>query len=163
MAYLSFIDDDEAWKLNDHSCSTTYLKKLVVVDDKGRQHLKTLQFCKCEVEAVRLIRFNLWPSSTKFPNVAFHFDFMRWLCGLLLESSVSFKSFCSALDAWTSKHMKTYIHHPVKDLYKVLVGGTADEFRHFIYQMENIHDDGSKCPACYEDSPSLISLLEQRI
>ncbi|KAH3749503.1 hypothetical protein DPMN_184001 [Dreissena polymorpha] len=46
--------------------------------------------------------------------------------------------------------MKTYIHHPVKDLYKVLVGGTADEFRHFIYQMENIHDDGSKCPACYE-------------
>ncbi|KAH3879084.1 hypothetical protein DPMN_002985 [Dreissena polymorpha] len=88
---------------------------------------------------------------------------MRWLCGLLLESSVSFKSFCSALDAWTSNHMKTYIHHPVKDLYKVLVGGTADEFRHFIYQMENIHDDGSKCPACYEDSPSLISLLEQRM
>ena len=42
----------------------------------------------------------------------------------------------------------------------MLVGGTADEFRHFIYQMENIHDDGSKCPACYEVMLKIVIVTE---
>jgi hypothetical protein len=75
--------------------------------------MRSVQFCKCECEAVRLTRYKLWPSSTKFPKVAFHFDLMYWLCGLLVESAISVRSFCNALEASCPKHMKTYINNPV--------------------------------------------------
>lgn len=154
-AYLCFCPKTLPWTLPGHNCSTVYFKQMVVVDDKGRQHVRSIQFCKCECEAVRLIKFRLWPASPKYPKVAFHFDFMFWLCGLMIENAVSVRSFCNALEARTSKHFKTYINQPIKDLYKLLIAETSDEFRHFFYKTENVHticeglDDGSSCPACY--------------
>ncbi|CAG2250603.1 unnamed protein product [Mytilus edulis] len=61
------------WKRTDHvACESNYQKELVIVDDKGRQHLRHVQFCSCEQEPITLLRFNLWPASPKHPRLAFH-------------------------------------------------------------------------------------------
>ena len=75
----------------------------------GRQHMRTVQFCACEEEAVTLLQYDLWPSSPKHPRLAFHIELLRWLNGLLLECQISAKGFCEALKARQPK------------LYKVLV------------------------------------------
>ncbi|XP_061192139.1 uncharacterized protein LOC133200337 [Saccostrea echinata] len=136
-----------------------YIKDLVVIDDKGRQHLRTIEFCTCEEEPVTLIDFDLWPSSPMYPKIAFHFDLLRWLNGLMLESHVSAKSFCEALTARLPKQQKKYTSKEEKEIYKVLMEETIHQFRHFCYKMDFCErfdglDDGCSCPACYQtDTP----------
>lgn len=56
-----------------------------------------MQFCKCEMESVTLVRFRLWPSSPEVPRVAFDFKLMELAVVLQLEGCLSLKSFCDAI------------------------------------------------------------------
>lgn len=56
-----------------------------------------MQFCKCEMESVTLVRFILWPSSLEVPHVAFDFKLMELAVVLQLEGCLSLKSFCDAI------------------------------------------------------------------
>ena len=85
----------------------------------GRQHRRVLQFCKCEQESVTLIRYHLWPSSVKCPQLAFHFEFLKWLNGLFVEGHISVKAFCEALKARLTKHNKQFVTSQVKHLFYV--------------------------------------------
>ncbi|CAG2236403.1 unnamed protein product [Mytilus edulis] len=105
--FIGFSCSTPVWEDGSHQeCSTSYQKDIVVVDDKGRQHMRTLEFCACEDEAVTLLQYDLWPSSPKHPRLAFHIDLLRWLNGLLLECQVSAKGFCEALKARQPKLYK---------------------------------------------------------
>ncbi|VDI48313.1 Hypothetical predicted protein [Mytilus galloprovincialis] len=53
-----------------------------------RQHKRSIQFLKCEPEAVTLVKYRLWPSTTKFPKLAFHMELLKWLYGLLMECHI---------------------------------------------------------------------------
>ncbi|XP_071180734.1 uncharacterized protein [Mytilus edulis] len=145
------------WKIKIHAdCERSYLKELVIVDEKGRQHLRTVQFCTCEEEAETLLRFNLWASSPKHPRLAFHIDLLRWLNGLLLECKVSAQGFCEALKARQPKLYKELVTQEGKQIYKTLINETIHQFRQYIYQMDYCTDlfpdldDGCSCPACFE-------------
>lgn len=56
-----------------------------------------MQFCKCEMESVALVRYRLWPSSSESPRVAFDFKLMELAVVLQLEGHLSLKSFCDAI------------------------------------------------------------------
>lgn len=56
-----------------------------------------MQFCKCEMESVTLVRYRLWPSSPEVPRVAFDFKLMELAVVLQLEGCLSLKSFCDAI------------------------------------------------------------------
>ncbi|XP_063399129.1 uncharacterized protein LOC134683743, partial [Mytilus trossulus] len=163
-AYVGAVLDTPPWTIRSHTCcSSKYLKSIVIVDEKGRQHIRSLQFCKCEGEAITLIRYRLWPSSTKFPRIAFHFDLLKWFNGLLIECHLSVKGFCEALKAKSSKHHSSYFDYPIKDIYKVLISETVTEFRHFLHRIEQPSnlcetlDDGTECPACFSTSTKIYS------
>ncbi|XP_062616844.1 uncharacterized protein LOC134278551, partial [Saccostrea cucullata] len=158
--FIGYQCENSVWCSVKHKhCPNKYHKDLVVIDDKGRQHLRTIEFCACEEEPVTLLDFNLWPSSPMYPKIAFHFDLLRWLNGLMLESHVSAKSFCEALTARLPKHQKKYTSKEEKEIYKVLMEETINQFRHFCYKMDFCErfeglDNGCSCPACYQtDTP----------
>ncbi|CAG2230013.1 unnamed protein product [Mytilus edulis] len=77
---------------------------------KRRQHKRNIQFCKCEPEAVTLVKYRLWPSTTKFPKLAFDMELLKWLYGLLIECHVSCKGFCEALKFRSSKYQRNYVN-----------------------------------------------------
>lgn len=63
----------------------------------GHQYRVDLQFCKCEMESVTLVRYRLWPSSPEAPRIAFDFELMELAVGLQLEVHLSLKAFCDAI------------------------------------------------------------------
>lgn len=97
----------------------------------GRQHLRTIQVCSCEEEAVTLLRYNLWPSSPKHPRLAFHTDLLRSLNGLLLECQVSVKGFCESLK---SRQPKLYKILVTKEVCFDMVYENMHSFLKFIYR-----------------------------
>lgn len=64
----------------------------------GFQHQVLGTFCKCEPEAVTLVRYNMWPATPKNPTLAIHRDLMEWLQALLLEGCIGVDAFCRAID-----------------------------------------------------------------
>ena len=64
----------------------------------GRRHSILLDFCRCESEALRCIRYGLWPSSPTSPLVAFVLPLMQLQRIMQLEAQVSTKTFCSAMN-----------------------------------------------------------------
>ncbi|XP_076099472.1 uncharacterized protein LOC143068950 isoform X2 [Mytilus galloprovincialis] len=157
-AFIGYAPPTKPWKGRKHDmCTTDYMKDIVVIDDKGRQHLRTIQFCSCEEEAITLLSYNLWPASPKTPHLAFHNDLLRWLNGLLLECHVSVKGFCEALKARQPKLYKMLVTKEGKEIYKSLMAETIHQFRQFVYQMDYLTnnfpdlDDGCTCPACFEE------------
>ncbi|XP_052086482.1 uncharacterized protein LOC127723773 [Mytilus californianus] len=153
--FIGFSCPTPVWEDGSHQeCSTSYQKDIVVVDDKGRQHMRTIEFCACEEEAVTLLQYDLWPSSPKHPRLAFHIDLLRWLNGLLLECQVSAKGFCEALKARQPKLCKFLVTKEGKEIYKLLINETIHQFRQFLYCMDYPTDadldNGCSCPACFQ-------------
>lgn len=56
-----------------------------------------MQFCRCEKEAVTIVRYGFWPATPDLPKVAFEIDFMELSTVLQLESQLPIRSFCDAL------------------------------------------------------------------
>lgn len=58
-----------------------------------------IRFCCCDCESVctTMVRARLWPSSPRFPKLAFTFDLLDWAEALLLECQVAVGEFCKAL------------------------------------------------------------------
>ena len=57
----------------------------------------TVQFCSCEPDFLRLLRFNFWVATPTKPELAFTMDLMKLLHTLNLESQVAVKYFCSVI------------------------------------------------------------------
>ncbi len=53
--------------------------------------------CECEALAITLARANLWPATPKSPQLAFTFELLNLIEGLMLECQVSLKDFWEAL------------------------------------------------------------------
>lgn len=154
-AYVVFPCSTPLWKDSSHQfCSTSYQKDIVIVDDKGRQHMRTIRFCACEEEAVTLFQYDLWPSSPKHPRLAFHIELLRWLNGLLLECQISAKGFCESLKARQPKLYRYLVTKEGREIYKLLMDETIQQFRQFLYRMnfpsQTDLDNGCACPACYQ-------------
>ncbi|XP_050409529.1 uncharacterized protein LOC126824362 [Patella vulgata] len=65
-----------------------------------RKSVVGVQFCSCEMEAVTLIRYNLWPATPTSPKLAFDFKLMELCTVLQLECQMPTKSFnCSNFKA----------------------------------------------------------------
>ena len=64
----------------------------------GFQHEVLAAFCKCEPEAVTLVRYNMWPATPKNPTLAIHQQLLEWLEALLLEGCIGVDTFCRAID-----------------------------------------------------------------
>ena len=63
----------------------------------GYQTEVKVQFCNCEPDFLRLLRFNLWGATPTKPELAFTLDVMKLLHTLNLECQVAVKDFCAAL------------------------------------------------------------------
>ena len=62
----------------------------------GTEHSIDFAYCGCEPLVATLVRARLWPSTPKYPHMAFSFDLFDWAEALLLECQVSLKDLCSA-------------------------------------------------------------------
>ncbi|XP_063442474.1 uncharacterized protein LOC134722776 [Mytilus trossulus] len=159
-AFVGAVLKTPSWILSSHSdCDSNYFKSIVIIDVKGRQHKRNIQFCKCEPEAVTLVKYRLWPSTTKFPKLAFDMELLKWLYGLLIECHVSCKGFCEALKFRSSKYQRNYVNFQVLDIYKSLMTETFAEFRNFFQRTEfpDKLDNGTECPACFSTLPKIYS------
>ena len=63
----------------------------------GYQVVVAVQFCSCEPDFLRLLRFNLWDATPTRPELAFTMDLMKLLHTLNLECQVAVKDFCTAI------------------------------------------------------------------
>ncbi|ESP05348.1 hypothetical protein LOTGIDRAFT_152192 [Lottia gigantea] len=77
-AFIECSTDTPIWRIC-HPCDTKYQKSMILVDDKGKQHRRLLEFCSCEKEAVTLTRYKFWPSSVRCPAVAFSFGIKQFI------------------------------------------------------------------------------------
>lgn len=62
----------------------------------GTEHNIDFVYCGCEPLVATLVRARLWPSTPKYPRMAFSFDLFDWAEALLLECQVSLKDLCNA-------------------------------------------------------------------
>lgn len=161
--YLAVDMETPVWRSTHITCNTRHSRQLIIIDDKGRQHLREIEFCSCEPDAVTLLRMDLWAASPKQPRMAFHIDLLKWLNGLLLHSHVSVKSFIDSLNARISKRQRLYVYGQGQDVYQILMKECIEEFRHFTYLLENGQhiteklDKGTSCPACFLTSTKIFS------
>lgn len=75
--------------------------------------MRQICFCTCEPESATLLRYHLWPSSPKRPQLAFDIELLRWIHGLQMECQVSVKGFCEALHARLPKNLKGTVTNQV--------------------------------------------------
>ncbi|XP_065054216.1 uncharacterized protein LOC135683019 isoform X2 [Rhopilema esculentum] len=144
-------------------CATRYYRSVVVVDDKGRQHKVSMEFCQCEEESVTIIRHCMWPSSPKKPQAAYSFHFMEMMQSLMLESHVSIKSY---LEAYRNMHL---IQNDVemRNLYKMAVNGSFMEYCKFVREQNSLPsvdsgngNDWNKCWACSKRGGSVTVAVD---
>ena len=63
----------------------------------GYQVVVAVQFCSCEPDFLRLLRFNLWGATPTRPELAFTMDLMKLLHTLNLECQVAVNDFSAAI------------------------------------------------------------------
>lgn len=91
--------------LNGHQCAratSTYFRNITVVDSRGFKMEVAVQFCDCEPDFLRLLRFNLWSATPTKPELAFTIDLMKLLHTLNLECQVAVKDLCAAVEDLSS-------------------------------------------------------------
>ncbi|XP_038050149.1 uncharacterized protein LOC119723516 [Patiria miniata] len=149
------------YRRQNHTCISSYTKQMQVYDALGRIHESQFAFCRCEAEAVTLVRHHFWPSTPHSPRSAIHLDLMDLLVFLLLEARTSLHASCQTLrwkNGLTAEECST--------LYRVLHNETFEEYRHFKYQVSSLQvvspslDDGTACPACPTVNGSLFLCLD---
>ncbi|XP_074630359.1 uncharacterized protein LOC141889079 isoform X2 [Acropora palmata] len=136
-----------------HRCSNgVHFRKVIVVNEKGILNEVQVQFCACEADFLRLLRFNLWAATPSKPELAFSFSLMELLHVLNLECQVAVKDFCAALqclgdDRWQIMNQRK--------LYPVIID-SFEEFRHNLrnlkfgsthFNADDCYNDAI-CPAC---------------
>ena len=57
----------------------------------------SIEFCKCKLDAHRLMELGYWPATPSRPVLAFSLSMMDWMEALLLECQVAVQDFTSAL------------------------------------------------------------------
>ena len=82
----------------------------------GFQVVVAVQFCSCEPDFLRLLRFNFWGATPTKPELAFTMDLMKLLHTLNLECQVAVKDFCSAIQT----PVDDIISFPVLDSLKIM-------------------------------------------
>ena len=70
----------------------------VSLTNLGIQHVAKFTFCSCERETLTLLRYGLWAATPEKPVVAFSLEYMELITVLQLESQLSVKSFCEAME-----------------------------------------------------------------
>ena len=75
-----------------------------------------VQFCSCDPDFLRLLRFNFWGATPTKPELAFTMDLMKLLHTLNLECQVAVKDFCSAIQT----PVDDIISFPVLDSLKIM-------------------------------------------
>ena len=65
----------------------------------GVQNEVQVQFCACEADFLRHLRFNLWAATPLKPELAFSISLMDFLHALTLECQVAVKDFCVAVQS----------------------------------------------------------------
>ena len=56
-----------------------------------------VEFCKCKLDAHRLMELGYWPATPSRPVVAFSISLMDWMEATLLECQVAVQDFTNAL------------------------------------------------------------------
>ena len=80
-----------------------------------------VQFCSCEPDFLRLLRFNFWGATPTKPELAFTMDLMKLLHTLNLECQVAVKDFCSAIQTLVDD----IISFPVLDSLKIIADSVS--------------------------------------
>lgn len=76
-----------------------YIQALYFLLYAGCQHLQSIEVCRCQPLAVTLYEYGLWPSTPSNPHIALTLDFMKTLKGVVLESQISLRAYCTALQS----------------------------------------------------------------
>ena len=57
----------------------------------------SIEFCKCKLDAHRLMELGYWPATPSCPMLAFSMSLIDWMEALLLECQVAVQDFTCAL------------------------------------------------------------------
>lgn len=90
----------------------------------GFQHEVFAAFCKCESEAVTLVRYNMWPATPQNPTLAIHHQLLEWLEALLLEGCISVDAFCRAIDIKRGNRMSRqvrFVCYSISNMIKLFI------------------------------------------
>ncbi|XP_064384583.1 uncharacterized protein LOC135333546 isoform X3 [Halichondria panicea] len=144
-----------------HCCCTTYIKEVVCLDPKGFQHCVCVTFCKCEPEAVTLVRHNMWPATPATPTLAFHQDLLLWMESLLLEGCIGVDAFCRSLEYKIGRD----ISKQLRKIYPVMIDA-FEEYRFNRYQLDCLLflspdlNTTAICPACPQSNGTQIISMD---
>ncbi|XP_064400690.1 uncharacterized protein LOC135346605 isoform X5 [Halichondria panicea] len=145
-----------------HCCCTTYIKEVVCLDPKGCfQHCVCVTFCKCEPEAVTLVRHNMWPATPATPTLAFHQDLLLWMESLLLEGCIGVDAFCRSLEYKIGRD----ISKQLRKIYPVMIDA-FEEYRFNRYQLDCLLflspdlNTTAICPACPQSNGTQIISMD---
>ena len=72
-------------------------------------------FCRCEEEAITLLRMRLWPATPQQPSLAFQFELLDSYESLLLECQVALRDFVTSLEVnlpWYEKLQNDTVSYP---------------------------------------------------
>ncbi|XP_059157024.1 uncharacterized protein LOC131941662 [Physella acuta] len=156
------IYEHQIWQIP-HDCKgekTT--SQLIIVDQKGREHIRKIMFCSCEEQPVTLLKLGLWAGSPMIPKVAYHVELFVQMRSLLLEGHVPIKTFCSSLEFNSPPEARRISQF--KNIYSSCFLEAFEEFKHYMYGVEHPVefvdglDDGTQCPACFNASTKIICL-----
>lgn len=80
----------------------------------GMPRQMSIEFCKCKLDAHRIIELGYWPATPSRPVLAFSIALLDWMEALLLECQVAVQDFTSALKMLITERFLTvmllYMH-----------------------------------------------------
>lgn len=114
----------------DHQCSNgVHFRPVMIADTRGLQKEVHVQFCGCEPDFLRLLRFRLWGATPSKPELAFSINVMDLLHTLNLECQVAVKDFCDALQTMADD---VIVFSNQRKLYPVIID-SLEEYRLLLY------------------------------
>ena len=81
-----------------------------------------VEFCKCKLDAHRLMELGYWPATPSRPVVAFSMSLMDWMEATLLECQIAVQDFMRALKMLITEKfdlviLYTYVFMYISDIY----------------------------------------------
>lgn len=149
----------------DHQCSNgVHFRPVMIADTRGLQKEVHVQFCGCEPDFLRLLRFRLWGATPSKPELAFSINVMDLLHTLNLECQVAVKDFCDALQTMADD---VIVFSNQRKLYPVIID-SLEEYRLYHHKLATLNfavncsglDDGTVCPACPKSEGTLLESMD---
>lgn len=143
-------------------CPSKYSRVITVVSENGHLYQCEVWFCMCESEFMKLIKFDLWPSTPTKPSTAISMQLLDQFISLQMEGKISFTSFIDGM-SWKSG---IYNQTLKRTLTRFMQTDSIDQYRQFQRQLRDLWfsdlagKNFDQCPACPKDNGSVFYCMD---